>query len=95
MACVQGGARRLLGRSMLAADAVEEASELDEDTKMYMVVGFEVLACSIGRTPGQALQDIACPESEEGKPVPPQEITKGMGRSGKFFISAHRLLGLK
>ena len=40
--------------------------------KMYMVVGFEVVACSIKRVPGEALKNIPCPASpnDPGAPTP-------------------------
>lgn len=48
-----------------------------DDQEMFMVVGFEVLACSIQRSPGQKPTDISCTDSDTGKPVKPQEVTKG------------------
>ena len=48
-----------------------------------MVVGFEVMACSIARVAGQAPKDVSCIDTLEGKPPQPQEVTKGMGRGGK------------
>ena len=46
--------------------------------QMYMVVGFEVMACSIARVAGQKPSDVSCIDSLEGKPPAPQEVTKGM-----------------
>ena len=46
-------------------------------TQMYMVVGFEVMACSIARVAGQKPADISCIDTLEGKPPAPQEVTKG------------------
>ena len=46
-----------------------------DDKEMFMVVGFEVLACSIQRSPGQKPTDISC--TETGKATKPQEVTKG------------------
>lgn len=54
----------------------------DADEPMYMVVGFEVMACSIARKAGEKPKDISCIDTLEGKPPAPQEITKGMARSG-------------
>lgn len=50
---------------------------------MYMVVGFEVVACSIFRKPGEArLQDIPCPMSPEDPDAPkPMEVTTGAPQS--------------
>ena len=50
-----------------------------DDKEMFMVVGFEVLACSIQRSPGQKPTDISC--TETGKPTKPQEVTKGAHKS--------------
>lgn len=47
------------------------------EKEMFMVVGFEVLACSILRSPGQKPTDIPCTDEETGKLVKPQEVTKG------------------
>ncbi len=50
---------------------------------MYMVVGFEVVACSIFRKPGAArLDDIPCPVSPEDPDAPsPMEVKEGALRS--------------
>ncbi|KAK9907506.1 hypothetical protein WJX75_004955 [Coccomyxa subellipsoidea] len=48
----------------------------DADEPMYMVVGFEVMACSIARKAGEKPKDISCIDTLEGKPPAPQEITK-------------------
>lgn len=46
--------------------------------KMYMVVGFEVVSCSIKRTPGQPLKNIPCPMSPDDPAAPtPQEVKEG------------------
>ena len=47
------------------------------DSSMYMVVGFEVTACSIERTPGQAPKDVSCLEFNGDRPPKSQEIKKG------------------
>ena len=49
---------------------------------MYMVVGFEVVACSIFRRPGAArLDDIPCPVSPEDPDAPsPMEVKEGAPR---------------
>ena len=51
-------------------------------TTMYMVVGFEVVACSISRRPGAArLDDIPCPVSPEDPDAPtPMEVKEGAHR---------------
>jgi hypothetical protein len=48
---------------------------------MYMVVGFEVVACSIARKPGTKLEDIPCPMSPEDADAPkPMLVKEGAGR---------------
>mmetsp|Transcript_1335 Transcript_1335/g.3985 ORF Transcript_1335/g.3985 Transcript_1335/m.3985 type:complete len:711 (+) Transcript_1335:270-2402(+) len=48
------------------------------DTPMYMIVGFEVVPCSIYRKPGDRLEDIFCPMSPEDADAPkPMQVTKG------------------
>lgn len=94
---LQGGSRRrqlLAPRALLGAatehstvattlgDLAGSAVGGESDEPMYMVVGFEVMACSIARVAGQKPKDISCIDTLEGKPPAPQEITKGMGRSG-------------
>ena len=45
---------------------------------MYMVVGFEVVACSIFRRPGARLDEIPCPVSPEDPDAPlPMEVKEG------------------
>ena len=58
-----------------------------EDDQMFMVVGFEVLACSIQRVAGEKLKEISCADPESGKVITPQEISKGMGRAGTLSIT--------
>lgn len=44
----------------------------------YMIVGFEVVPCSIHRNPGSRLEDIPCPMSPDDPDAPkPMEVTKG------------------
>jgi hypothetical protein len=44
----------------------------------YMVVGFEVVPCSIHRNPGARLEDIPCPMSPDDPDAPkPMEVVKG------------------
>ena len=44
----------------------------------YMVVGFEVVPCSIHRNPGARLDDIPCPMSPDDPDAPkPMEVVKG------------------
>ena len=61
------GGRRLLAGSPPAAGAAE---------KKYMIVGFEVVACSIERKPGEALRAVLCPQSngDAGAPAPQQVV---------------------
>lgn len=54
-----------------------------------MVVGFEVMACSIARVAGEAPKDVSCIDTLEGRPPQPQEITKGMGRGGVTPATVH------
>lgn len=54
-----------------------------------MVVGFEVMACSIARAAGEKPKDVSCIDTLDGKPPAPLEITKGMGKSSEW--SAHGL----
>ncbi|GAB4818902.1 hypothetical protein N2152v2_005948 [Parachlorella kessleri] len=64
-AAAETGGRRLL----------QEGSGTGE--KMFMVVGFEVVACSIKREAGQPIQNIPCPQSPDDPNAPaPQEVTK-------------------
>ncbi|KAK9807028.1 hypothetical protein WJX72_011093 [[Myrmecia] bisecta] len=87
-AVVEGGARRKLLQSSrrLASKAEQKFSEsydseldmddmLDIDDSMYMVVGFEVMACSIAREAGRKLEDISC-ITDDGHPPTPQEVKK-------------------
>ena len=46
-------------------------------TPMYMVVGFEVMACSIARPAGEKPKEISCVDEEEGRAPARQEITVG------------------
>ncbi|KAL4428185.1 hypothetical protein ABPG75_002274 [Micractinium tetrahymenae] len=64
------------GRQAAAATA---AVKLAPGQKMYMIVGFEVVACSIKRTPGEAInKGLMCPQSLGDPNAPePQEVKKG------------------
>ena len=87
----QGGARRLLAPRELLGDSkaalAPSASALagllgnsmgpSSGSQMYMVVGFEVMACSIARVAGQKPSDVSCIDTLEGKPPAPQEVSKG------------------
>ena len=70
---LQGGARRLLQQGAVTESGMDEK-------EMFMVVGFEVLACSIQRSPGQKPTDISCTDADTGKPLKPQEVTKGQAQ---------------
>lgn len=52
--------------------------------KMYMVVGFEVVACSIKRTPGEPInKNLICPQTPDDANAPePQEVKKGERLAG-------------
>lgn len=92
----QGGSRRLLAPRELLRDKggaqAPSASALSgllgnsmgaaPGAQMYMVVGFEVMACSIARVAGQKPSDVSCIDTLEGRPPAPQEVTKGMARDG-------------
>lgn len=61
------------GRRML-----KQARPVSVGERMYMIVGFEVVACSIKRTPGSALKNIPCPASPDEANAPdPQEVKEG------------------
>lgn len=65
---LQSGGRRLLQKG----DAVPIGE------KMYMIVGFEVVACSIKREAGQPIRNIPCPQTFDDPNAPaPQEVTRG------------------
>ena len=57
----------------------EARPPLEPGQKMYMVVGFEVVACSIRREPGEAInKNLMCPQSLDDPNGPtPQEVKKG------------------
>lgn len=72
-AAAEATGRRLHGRHMLA-----EPQEIESGSKMYMIVGFEVVACSIKRTAGEPLKNIPCPASaDDPSAPPPQEVKEG------------------
>ena len=87
----QGGSRRLLesrdllkdSKAALAPSSSALAGLLgnsmgpSSSDQMYMVVGFEVMACSIARVSGQKPSDVSCIDTLEGKPPAPQEVHKG------------------
>jgi hypothetical protein len=77
----------LLGGSKGAQAPAPAAGAGGATDEMYMVVGFEVMACSIARTAGQKPKDVSCIDALEGRPAPAQEISKGMGRAGKTLRS--------
>lgn len=64
------------GRQAAAATA---AVKLAPGQKMYMIVGFEVVACSIKRKPGDTInKGLMCPQSLDDPNAPePQEVKKG------------------
>lgn len=62
------------GRRMLRQDMGDASPE----EKTYMVVGFEVVACSIKREPGTEFKNIPCPSSpSDPSAPPPQEVKEG------------------
>ena len=63
------------GRRMLRGE--ELGSEFPQE-KLYMVVGFEVVACSIKRDAGKEIKNIPCPSSSSDFTGPiPQEVKEG------------------
>ncbi|KAL6780112.1 EMP70 [Auxenochlorella protothecoides x Auxenochlorella symbiontica] len=63
----------LAGRKMLAGETPGGAAE-----KLYMIVGFEVVACSIAREPGKPLANVPCAQSYEDPSAPKaQEVKEG------------------
>jgi hypothetical protein len=87
---VQAGGRRLLKDEDKPKEKAKKAGNANKrgkpeprvvppGQKMYMVVGFEVLACSIKREPGQPInKNLRCPESPDDANAPePQEVKKG------------------
>ena len=69
----------------------EARPPLEPGQKMYMVVGFEVVACSIRREPGKPInKNLMCPQSLDDPNGPePQEVKKGgwVGlRAGAVFV---------
>ena len=73
----QAGGRRLLEKKPVA----KVAAAATPGQKMYMVVGFEVVACSIKRTPGEPInKNLICPQTLDEPNAPePQEVKKGEG----------------
>lgn len=73
-AAAEASGRKLMAKPKKQAPAEVTAS----GEKMYMIVGFEVVACSIKRTPGAALKNIPCPSSPSDPSAPaPQEVKEG------------------
>lgn len=62
---VQAGGRRLL------------QDPVGTGEKMYMIVGFEVVACSIKREAGKEIQNIPCRSPDDADAPEPQEVSKG------------------
>ncbi|KAL3151993.1 hypothetical protein ABBQ32_001114 [Trebouxia sp. C0010 RCD-2024] len=82
-AIVEGGARRMLKQAKqqdvddpagLTSDEFSELDVLDDSNSMYMVVGFEVMACSIKRKAGARVEPLSCVGNEDRVPEP-QEVT--------------------
>ena len=66
------------GRKLLAGGNTYDSTYVAPGEKMYMIVGFEVVACSIKRTPGQAIKNIPCPSSPDDPGAPPaQDVKEG------------------
>ena len=64
------------GRKLLAAKRPQQTYAPGE--KLFMIVGFEVVACSIKRVPGEALRNIPCPSSPDDPGAPtPQGVHEG------------------
>lgn len=62
------------GRRMLRA---EDLGVDIPGKKLYMVVGFEVIACSIKREAGQEFKNIPCPQADSRSKATPQEVKEG------------------
>lgn len=76
---------QLGGRKLLGVTTGVGAGSTDQ--KLYMIVGFEVVACSIERPPGQPFKNIACPQSPDDSHAPKaQEVTKGALQVPVFFF---------
>jgi len=79
------GVRRRLRRSILQQQLNEKNSE--EDDTRFMIVGFEVLACSIRRDPAKPLSDVACVSDPGSKSMPaPQRVAVGESVSYTFDV---------
>lgn len=76
-----GVRRRRRQRSLLQQ---QEESDDDNDTR-FMIVGFEVLACSIRRDPAERIADVACAEPG-GKMPPPQRVAVGESIAYTFDV---------
>ena len=66
-------------------EAKKEEPATPGSEKLYMVVGFEVVACSIRREAGEEIKRIACPASATAPNAPlAQEVKTGeAGRGGR------------
>eukprot|EP00887_Chlorella_sp_A99_P002502 scaffold6.g2502.t1 len=70
---VEGGRKLLQDVAVDAGGAAAPPAE-----KLYMIVGFEVVACSIAREPGKPLANTPCPQSPDDASAPPaQEVKAG------------------
>ncbi|KDD74081.1 endomembrane protein 70, partial [Helicosporidium sp. ATCC 50920] len=63
------------GRRLLQEESAEAGA-----AKTYMIVGFEVVACSVDRVPGEPLASIPCPPNPEDAGAPPGAEVKRGGR---------------
>jgi transmembrane 9 superfamily protein 2/4 len=71
-AAAEAGGRRML--------KVGDQVALGPGEKMYMVVGFEVVACSIKRAPGATFKNVPCPASPDDPGAPEGQEVKGGAR---------------
>lgn len=85
-AIVEGGARRMLKQlrgktsdqtldDISPDDEFSDLGVLDDSNSMYMVVGFEVMACSIKRKAGARVEALSCVGNDD-RPPEPQEVVK-------------------
>ncbi|KAI7844812.1 hypothetical protein COHA_001692 [Chlorella ohadii] len=67
------------GRKLLDAKTKQPVTQLQPGQKMFMIVGFEVVACSIERKPGEPInKSLMCPQSIDDPNAPkPQDVKKG------------------
>ena len=99
----QAGGRRLLEGKQAKEGAAKKAAQqkavqqLAAGQKMYMIVGFEVVACSIRREPGKPInKNLMCPQSLDDPNAPTaQEVKKGARRACACGVHLQGLRGMQ